>query len=61
MNYGKFGGQYVPQELKNELNYIEKEFIKATEDEEFKKLYGTDLKAKNLIQVVDSEKRQIEP
>lgn len=39
MNYGKFGGQYVPQELKNELDYIEKEFIKATEDEEFKKEY----------------------
>ncbi len=31
------------------------------DDEEFKKLYGTDLKAKNLIQVVESEKRQIEP
>ena len=26
MNYGEFGGQYVPQELKIRLNEIEKEF-----------------------------------
>ena len=37
------------------------ENMSRLDDEEFKKLYGTDLKAKNLIQVVESEKRQIEP
>ena len=39
MNYGKFGGQYVPQELKEKLNEIEKEFIKAKDDKNFKKEY----------------------
>lgn len=39
MNYGKFGGQYVPQELKEKLNEIGKEFEKATKDESFKKEY----------------------
>lgn len=39
MNYGKFGGQYVPQELKNELNYIEEEFLKAIKDKQFRKEY----------------------
>lgn len=39
MNYGDFGGQYVPQELKKELNTIEKEFKKAIQDENFKKDY----------------------
>lgn len=39
MNYGNFGGQYVPQDLKKELENIEKEFIKAIEDENFKKEY----------------------
>lgn len=29
MNYGEFGGQYVPQELKEKLNEIEEEFEKA--------------------------------
>lgn len=29
MNYGNFGGQYVPQELKEKLNEIEEEFKKA--------------------------------
>ena len=29
MNYGEFGGQYVPQELKEKLNESEKEFKKA--------------------------------
>ena len=29
MNYGEFGGQYVPQELKESLNEITKEFKKA--------------------------------
>lgn len=28
MNYGEFGGQYVPQELKEKLNEIEREFTK---------------------------------
>ena len=39
MNYGEFGGQYVPQELKENLNEIEKEFQKITKDENFKKEY----------------------
>lgn len=39
MNYGEFGGQYVPQELKGKLNEIEREFKKATEDEGFKNEY----------------------
>lgn len=39
MNYGEFGGQYVPQELKEKLNEIEREFKKAKEDENFKKEY----------------------
>lgn len=28
MNYGEFGGQYVPQDLKEKLQEIEKEFKK---------------------------------
>ena len=36
MEYGKFGGQYVPQNLKERLNEIEREFIKAKEEENFK-------------------------
>ena len=39
MNYGEFGGQYVPQELKESLNEIENEFQKIIEDDEFKKEY----------------------
>ena len=39
MNYGEFGGQYVPQGLKEKLNEIGKEFEKATKDENFKKEY----------------------
>ena len=39
MNYGEFGGQYVPQELKESLNEITKEFEKAIKDENFKKEY----------------------
>lgn len=39
MNYGEFGGQYVPQELKEKLNEIEKEFTKAKNDEKFIKEY----------------------
>ncbi len=44
MNYGKFGGQYVPQELKSVLNNIDKEFKKAVKDEEFLKEYNYYLK-----------------
>ena len=32
MNYGEFGGQYVPQELKENLNEIEIEFQKINEN-----------------------------
>ena len=39
MNYGEFGGQYVPQELKIRLDEIEKEFLKAKEDKEFSEKY----------------------
>ena len=39
MNYGEFGGQYVPQELKEKLNEIEKEFLKAKEEKEFNEQY----------------------
>ena len=35
MNYGEFGGQYVPQELKEKLDEIEKEFFNAKEDKSF--------------------------
>ena len=39
MNYGEFGGQYVPQELKKRLEEIEKEFEKSKEEKEFKEEY----------------------
>jgi len=39
MNYGEFGGQYVPQELKEKLDEIKNEFLKLTQDEEFNKEY----------------------
>lgn len=39
MNYGEFGGQYVPQGLKEKLDEIGKEFEKATKDEDFKSEY----------------------
>lgn len=39
MNYGEFGGQYVPQELKEKLNEIEKEFLKVKEEKEFNEQY----------------------
>jgi len=35
MNYGEFGGQYVPQELKEKLDEIAKEFENCKNDEEF--------------------------
>ena len=37
--YGEFGGQYVPQKLKEKLDEIQKEFEKAKLDEEFNKEY----------------------
>ena len=39
MNYGEFGGQYVPQELKIRLDEIESEFIKAKDSKEFRREY----------------------
>ena len=39
MNYGEFGGQYVPQELKVKLDEIEKAFKEAVKDEKFCKEY----------------------
>ena len=39
MNYGEFGGQYVPQNLKEKLQEIEEEFNKAIKDESFKNEY----------------------
>lgn len=35
MKYGEFGGQYVPQELKKELDVIKNEFKKAIKDKHF--------------------------
>ena len=39
MNYGEFGGQYVPQELKEKLNEIQMEFERAKTEENFSKEY----------------------
>ena len=39
MEYGKFGGQYVPQNLKERLDEIQEEFERERRDEEFKKEY----------------------
>ena len=44
MNYGEFGGQYVPQELKEKLNIIDEEFKKAKKDKDFIKEYKYYLK-----------------
>lgn len=44
MNYGQFGGQYVPQELKEKLNQISKKFNELKKDKEFKKEYQYYLK-----------------
>ena len=44
MKYGIFGGQYVPQKLKKELNKIEKELKKIKKDKEFIKEYKYYLK-----------------
>ena len=54
MNYGNFGGQYVPQELKEKLNEIEEEFKKAKNDDNFKKEY-----LYYLNQYVRSEERRV--
>jgi len=67
MNYGKFGGQYVPQELKKQLEEIEREFLIVTKDENFTKEYLYYLKqyvgrpsplyfAKNLTEFLDGAK-----
>ena len=39
MNYGQFGGQYVPQELKEKLNEIESVFNEVKDSEEFRNEY----------------------
>ena len=44
MNYGEFGGQYVPEELKVKLNEIEKEFKRLKKDKEFIKEFKYYLK-----------------
>ena len=44
MKYGEFGGQYVPQELKEKLDIIKLEFNKAIKDKEFIKEYKYYLK-----------------
>lgn len=44
MNYGDFGGQYVPLELKEKLNEVEKEFKKAIKDKSFIEEYNYYLK-----------------
>ena len=44
MNYGEFGGQYVPQELKEKLNELKKVFKKLKNDKDFIKEYKYYLK-----------------
>lgn len=44
MNYGEFGGQYVPEDLKEKINEIAREFKKAKNDKEFIKEYKYYLK-----------------
>ena len=44
MNYGEFGGAYVPQELKEKLLEIEKEFKRLKKDKKFIKEYKYYLK-----------------
>ena len=39
MNYGEFGGQYVPQKLKERLQEIEREFLKTKENKKFQEEY----------------------
>ena len=40
MNYGIFGGQYVPEELKKILNEIKVNFKELIKSKEFKKQYN---------------------
>lgn len=42
--FGKFGGQYVPEDLKNALNQLEAEFLKAKEDKTFEEEYRSYLR-----------------
>ncbi|MDD6796598.1 MAG: tryptophan synthase subunit beta [Clostridiaceae bacterium] len=42
--YGEFGGQYVPDQLKEVLNKLEEVFVKYKDDPEFKKEYNYYLK-----------------
>ena len=67
MNYGEFGGQYVPQELQEKLDKIKNEFKKAKRDKQFIKEYKYYLKnyvgrpsplyyAKNLTKYVGGAK-----
>lgn len=67
MNYGEFGGQYVPQCLRERLNEIEREFKDAKKDKNFRKEYLYYLKqyvgrptplyfAKNLTEYADGAK-----
>ena len=44
MKYGEFGGQYVPQELKEKLNEVKKVFKELKHDKEFIKEYKYYLK-----------------
>ncbi len=44
MNYGEFGGMYVPQDLKEKLLEVEKEFKRLKKDKEFIKEYKYYLK-----------------
>ena len=44
MNYGEFGGAYVPQDLKEKLLEVEKEFKRLKKDKEFIKEYKYYLK-----------------
>lgn len=37
--FGKFGGQFVPETLMNALNELEREYIKAMNDETFHQMY----------------------
>ena len=39
MNYGQFGGQYVPQQLKDKLNFINKKFNELKKEKNFKEEY----------------------
>ncbi len=39
-NYGEFGGQYVPKEIKDKLEYVSKEFNSAIKDEKFIEEYN---------------------